>query len=196
MWVKRFSVMGYGFVLFGILFQNASASQQFQSPSKTSDVTGILAIQQQQNCFGGAANCPQQYKLYQQNMHHWVDLTGPVDQGLEHYLVRVSGRWADAQHSRLRVTTITTLSTMPYHQFLVDAADRYTLSHYPCRLLWDKSFGWAYQQGRAQLVVRLTRFPDQWNSPRLLLRFDARSQHLLAAQEVNWLAPQCTKRRN
>jgi len=165
---------------------------KLQKPSQAATVTGIL-VSQAQNCAPKIASCSVSYKLYQQDMRHWIALTGPVDTSLQHYLLRVRGDWVNTQQQILQVEGVTPLSNMPYHQFLVEAADRYTASRYPCRLSWDKSFGWQMDQDQARFTVRLTQFAGQPNSPALLLRFNVQTGQLLTAEERNWQLPLCTK---
>lgn len=187
---------GYLWVLPGMLAVLVSGYQALPAQQKPVEIQrlGVLAIPQQSACVGEKAGCTRHYKLYQQDMRHWIDLTGQIDRRLEHYLVKVTGRWVDPGHRLLQVTAAEPWSAMPYHRFLVAAADRYTASQFPCRLAWDKSFRWKIEQGQPQFMVRLTRDPGAQNSPRLVLRYDARTQRLLGADQVNWVLPWCAKK--
>ncbi len=184
---------GYLWALPGLITVLISGCQALLAQEKPVEIQrlGVLAIPQQSACVEEKASCARHYKLYQQDMRHWIDLTGRVDSRLEHYLIKVTGRWVDPGHRLLQVTAAKPWSTMPYHRFLVAAADRYTASQFPCRLAWDKSFRWKIEQGQPQFMVRLARDPGAQNSPRLVLRYNALTQQLLGADQVNWAMPLC-----
>ncbi len=187
----RYRVMLTVLLLFGLGGCQLSRSQLLQAGSI--QLTGVLADQQPQNCVSDTADCSPQYKLYQQDMREWFALSGSVDPTLVHYLVQVRGHWLDQQQRKMQVEIVKPLSVMPYHQFLVEAADQYTTSQYFCRLSWDKTYGWEIRQGQALFLVRLTRDPGRQASPRLQLRFDTVTRALKSVKEVNWPLQLCSK---
>jgi hypothetical protein len=107
-------------------------------------------------------------------------------------IVRVNGHF---EGPVFVVTSVSKLSEIQYHAFLVEAAGTYFVDHYPCRAgidpfgnkytLGDKTFSWEYTDGTPILKARMTdTFAFEYPQPYIELSFDGRDGAFIGEQRV------------
>lgn len=135
--------------------------------------------------------CEPGYRLFDSTFSQWVPLLGDVRAEHAELVVAVRGSWrqlSDAEADRhgyrpgaqaIEVESSQVRSVIPYQDFLIEQANRYTRRKFGCELFWDVAFSWHVDESHTSLIVRMTDMTDKQNEPFLELRYDGNSGALL-----------------
>jgi len=144
-----------------------------QSPNQNS-YTGILLVVT--NCWI-PEGCGPKYQLLDSGLQSYTPLLGDVKESDSGLIIRVTGNKTTLPRSEyrdmnyrgpteaIRVSFYSVLSTIPYHDFLVNKAGEYTSQKYPCLAHtvygkvgtnYNKSFSWELMNNTSILKVKMS----------------------------------------
>lgn len=143
-------------VLNGCSVDQSRVTAEPADPTDPGVVTrsGVLVIIDPSRC-QLPEGCGARARLMDAHFENGLPLVGAVDDSLSGRVVTVTGTETPDREA-LIVSRIEPHTAFPYHPFLVEAASRYTRSHYGCKVAWNKRFSWKLRAGVGWLGVRMT----------------------------------------
>ncbi len=179
-------------VLLSMLLAACAGDRPLRGES-SGNVVGLLQYSDPENC-ERSDGCGPEFGIVDSDFSALTPLYGKLKPEHHNLVISVQGRQtsvdrADADFlggysagKAYRVKRYRLLTSIPYHQFLVEQASAYTSGTFGCDLLWDKTFAWRRVNDRVQLLVRMTDTLGNLDpAPYLELAYDGQSGHLVDA---------------
>ena len=163
-------------------------------------ITGMLIVVD--NCLI-PEGCGPRYRLMDENFQNMIPLIGDIRAADSGLIVTARGQWGDLPQGAENdlnyrgpwraffADDYQKHSDIKYHSFLVAAAREESQKKYGCAILWNKTFGWKFENSIARIRVRMTdTYAKKSPQPFIEFAFDANSGELLnAPEELNGRNP-------
>jgi len=180
-----------GIVGYSLLKQRVNPSVSLP-PSEGSTLVGVLTVVDE-NC-RIPEGCGPKYKLWDSEFKNFTPLRGDLKDSDSGLLIEVRGEkvvlppeeYGDLNYrgpyQAIEIDSYTTLTSIPYNDFLVKKGGEYTIKKYSCLAEkkldaiftdWNKSFSWEIFENTPVLKVRMTNtFTDETPQPFYELWYD------------------------